>query len=410
MRILISAAEASSDAHGAELLKALQGELRATTEVEAFGIGGPQLQARGLRAIVDARDLMVMGSTEVFGHLPKIIRSLNRITKAAAEEKPDVAVVLDFPDFHFRLSKRLKKLGIPIVYYIPPKVWVWRKRRVHFLKKYFEKVLCIFPFEEAFYRKHQVPVSYVGNPLVDELPLHLTQQEVRKQLELNENDPVLVLMPGSRKAELNAHLEVMLQAASLAAEKLKRTSFLKVNQPIQVLMPFPVTSQLDGVAARIQPLLKRYESLLKVRLSQGDAHQCLIAADAGIVKSGTSTLEAGLLGCPQSIIYKPSKVTGWIFKYIIRYRGPVGLVNLVAGWEPGKPFLVSEILMDQVTVEALASEIFILFTDLSKRKRIREGYMNLRNKVSVNSAGISPSLFAAREIIDVVKKASMEKC
>jgi len=413
MRILISAAEASSDAHGAELLKALQMELKSLGKsCEAFGIGGPKLKETGLHAVVDARELSVMGSTEVLGVLPRIFRALAQITEVASQKKPVLAIVLDYPDFHFRLARKLKKLGIPIVYYIPPKVWIWRKRRVYFLKKFFVRILCIFPFEEAFYKKYQIPVSYVGNPLVDELPVRRyqgelpvrsSQMESRIRLSLKESDKVLVLMPGSRKAELKAHMEVMLDAAAKASEQLVRTQFLEPGQTLHVLMPFPHSGVLQEVQARLEAVKFKYSKLLTIHLSIGNAHECLIAADAGLIKSGTSTLEAGLLRCPHSIIYKPSRMTAWVFKVLIRYSGPVGLVNLVLNGKPEDPYLVSEFLMDQVQCDTLSAEIVSLMTDQKRRQLLFSGFDCLMEKVYGNPTGLSPSVCAAREVIEVLR-------
>jgi lipid-A-disaccharide synthase len=186
VKILISAAETSSDIHGAELLRALQGQF-APGQIEAWGIGGPRLQAQGLRSLVDARSLLSMGFFELFGRLPKILGALGTIADAAARDRPDLAVVMDYPDFHFRLAKRLKKLGIPVVYYIPPKVWAWRQGRVKVLRERFVEVLSILPFEEDFFREHKVVAKYVGNPLVDELPLELSRAEARAKLGIGES-------------------------------------------------------------------------------------------------------------------------------------------------------------------------------------------------------------------------------
>ncbi|MEO5971672.1 MAG: lipid-A-disaccharide synthase, partial [Bdellovibrionia bacterium] len=201
LTVLISAGEASSDIHGAKLLNALRARLPAGTQLKTYGVGGPKLQSAGLRAVVDTRELMTMGFVEVLWRLPKIFRILKRVAEAAKQDPPDVAIVIDYPGFHFRLARQLKKLKIPIVYYIPPKVWVWRKHRVRFLKSFFDKVLCIFPFEELVYRDLDLPVKYVGNPLLDELPLGLSRAAARAELALFDEDRVLVVMPGSRDSE-----------------------------------------------------------------------------------------------------------------------------------------------------------------------------------------------------------------
>ncbi len=394
VKLLISAAETSSDAHGAELIDALKKELSPDQALDVFGVGGPKLQAQGVRIVVDAKNLLVMGFGEIFFHLPRIFRSLRAITNAAIAERPDLAIVIDYPDFHFILAKRLQKLGIPVVYYIPPKVWAWRKHRVHQLKKYFIQILSILPFEVEFYKSHGIPVRYVGNPLIDELPWDLSQQSAREKLGLGPFDRVLVLMPGSRPSELKRHLILMLEAAEIAAK-----TFL---QPLHVFMPFPSTLSLAPIRATVNAWMTPEKArFMRVHLSQGDAHTCLVAADAGLIKSGTSTLEAGLLRCCHAVVYRPSPVTAWIFKYLIRYRGPVGLVNLVTGWSPDQKLNVSEILCGDATPQRLAKEIETLLTDSNRRKELQAYFESVRNAVLVPE---SPSKTAAKEILSLLRE------
>lgn len=401
-RVLISAAESSSDVHGAHLLAALK---KLEPNLEAYGIGGPKLQAEGLRIIVDARELLAMGFVEVLGHLPRIWSSLKKVTDEAVRQKPDVAVLMDYPDFHFRLAGRLRNLQIPLVYYIPPKVWVWRKSRIHFLKKAFAKILCIFPFEESFYRAENIDAHYIGNPLLDELPLGLTREQARTRLGFLAEDKVLVLMPGSRKSEISGHLLLMLDAAYAAAQEFRNQGVLQKNQRLKVTLPFPATSHLAGLKAQvdgwIQTADKDSQDLMEIAVTQGNAAECMAAADAGLIKSGTSTLEAALMNCPHAVIYKPSQTTAWIFKNLIRYKGPVGLVNMAGGWNSGDPYIVPEILCEKVTVEALRSQILELFLNTETTRKMREGFDALRSKMKQEE---SPSLRAAKEILSLISQ------
>jgi lipid-A-disaccharide synthase len=405
VRVLISAAEASSDAHGAELLKALKKELPPGVELDAFGIGGPHLQAAGLRTLVDARELLAMGSVEVLGRLPRILRALKTVANEAELKRPDVAIVIDYPDFHFRLARRLKQIGIPVLYYIPPKVWVWRKKRIQFLQKFFVRILCILPFEEEYYRSHGVSVKYVGNPLVDELPLEMSRSEARKKLEIPESELVWVLMPGSRPSELKRHLKPMLDSVLLTREQLLKQGKLPDHAKIHILLPFPPTADLAFLQIQVQEWMDRNPTAgMKVHVSQGNAAECLIAADAGLVKSGTSTLEAGVLQCPHIVLYRPNGITAWIFKYLIRYRGPVALVNLVAGWSPGRDYLVPEILCEKVTPALLAKEFEKIAVPSQEREQMLQGFSLLREKVCGKTTRMSPSLLAAQEVLQVVRE------
>jgi lipid-A-disaccharide synthase len=396
VKVLISAAEASSDLHGAELLRALRSEAREKNiEIDAFGIGGPKLQAEGLRPIADASSLMAMGFSELLGRFPKILKALRLLTQAAEKENPDIAVMIDYPEFHFKLAPRLRRLGIPLVYYIPPKVWVWRKKRLQFLKANFNKILCIFPFEEGFYRDAQVSQAvYIGNPVIEELPLKKSKAQARADLDIPQDSLVTILMPGSRPAELKFHTTVMLSAAFESAKSL--------NRKMTVLMPLPLIANVESTLQRVrefQAATPDYLSFLDIRVSRGDSAECMLAADAGLIKSGTSTLEAGLLGCPHAVVYKPSFITEWIYKLFIRYGGPVGLVNLVAGIKAGDPYVAKEILLDQVTVPNLHAELLALLSDPARRLEITEGFKKIRTALKAHE---KPSGNAAREILAVL--------
>jgi lipid-A-disaccharide synthase len=330
---------------------------------------------------------------------------LNTVANSASQEKPDVAVVIDYPDFHFRLAKKLKAQGVPVIYFIPPKVWAWRKGRIKILRERFVRVLSILPFEVDFYRREKMPVTYVGNPLVDELPLKLTRAEAREHLGIAEQSPVFVMMPGSRPAELKYHLDLMLGAALLASQKIKKDK----GEKLIALLPLPQTSDLSLVEDRINEWKTKHpdaSTTLELRLSQGNAHHCMIAADAGLIKSGTSTLEAGVLGCVHSIMYRSSRLTHFIFEHLIRYKGPVGLVNLVAGWTEGKPFLIREILHHDQTEEELSEELLSIYQDQVRRSQIKEGLARVKRIVVGESEGKSPSEVAAQEIIEWVRSSS----
>lgn len=364
----------------------------------AFGIGGPKLQAEGLESVVDARELLAMGFVEILGRLPRVFRALNQVTDEASKRLPDVAVVIDYPEFHFKLARRLGRLGIPVVCYIPPKVWVWRKKRIALLRSLFARVLTILPFEEDFYRREGLSVKYVGNPLQDELPFGLTQAQARERLFLQAEDLVLVVMPGSRPAELKRHLDLMILSAERVAEDLFHAGKLPKSKKLEVLVPFPATAAIPSSFRE-----RKVSPKIRTHVSQGDAHACLVAADVGMIKSGTSTLEAALLGCPHTVIYKPSRISGWIVRHLIRYHGPVSLVNLIAGHGVHDRQLVHEILCEEVSVQNVSQEVTQLFLDSEKRTRMREGFREVR-ELTLHRDRRSPSDLAAAEVIAVVSQ------
>ncbi len=401
MKLLISAAEASSDVHAAELVRALRQKLPEGETLEIFGIGGPKLRAAGLQVLVDARELLAMGATEVLGRVPRILAALRQVAGAAEREAPDLAVVLDYPEFHFKLAARLRKLGVPVVYYIPPKLWVWRKKRIRKLRELFVRVLCILPFEERFYREEGMPVRYVGNPLLDELPLGMSREEARARLSITTDERVLALMPGSRPAEIDRHLELLLESAQRAALGLRQKGWLGAGQKLLALVPLPETADLQRVLGRVEAW-RPAGTALEVRVSQGDAGHVLLAADAGLIKSGTSTLEAGLLGLPHGVMYRPSAVTGFIFKHLVRYRDPVGLVNLMVRDERGRPVRITEELLCEQAEPARLGELAMrLLADPAERARLARDFERLRQVVMGGPGNERPSARAAAEILDV---------
>lgn len=396
-RVLISAAETSSDAHAAQLLRALR-EL-SSDPIEAFGIGGPALKKEGLRSVVDARELLSMGFIEILGRLPKIFRALKRVEAAARASRPAVAVFLDYPDFHFRLARRLGRIGIPLVYYIPPKVWAWRKRRVFFLKRYFKKILCILPFEEKFYADSDVPASYVGSPLQDELPLGLSREEARSRLSIGAAEKTLAVLAGSRPAELKRHLELFLDGAEETAKVLRARGQLSGSGTLLVLLPFATTADLPVLRARVEAWQSRGQRVIRIRISEGDSGSIMKAADVGLIKSGTSTLEAALLGLPHVVAYCPNALTCFIVKRLIRYQGPIGLSNLVTG-SKCEPYPISELTCSDVTPQSLARELVPLFSESADRARVL-GAVEAAKRAVLRD-GESPSHRAAREILSVI--------
>lgn len=348
MKVFFSAAEASSDTHAAEALNRLRKLCSSRgVELDAFGIGGPKLRAAGLRAIIPAEDFLAMGFVEVVSRLPKIRKHLQLLGKSVAHEKPDAAILCDYPEFHFKLARRLKGKGFPLICYIPPKIWVWRKNRIQFLARYYDRVLSILPFEEEVYRGSEVAFRYVGNPLVDELPLGLSRETARSELGLDNDDQVLLLMVGSRPSEFKFHLETMIQAARLIAAQ-------DLEKKLKICIPLPQTA--DETSFR-EALAKVPESSdLDVRISRGNAWTVMRAADAGIIKSGTSSLEAALLDCPHVVVYRAHPISEFIFRHVIRYQRSISLTNLVAA-EVTDEKAVAELILEDFTPEKMADEI-----------------------------------------------------
>jgi lipid-A-disaccharide synthase len=389
MKVFISAAEASSDTHASEALKRLRllCEKRGVS-LDAFGIGGPKLKAAGLRILFPAEELLAMGFAEVVTRLPKIHRQLEKISFHVRGERPDVAVLCDYPDFHFKLARRFRGLGFPLVCFIPPKIWVWRKDRIRFLAKFYDRVLSILPFEAPVYAGSAVSFRYVGNPLMDELPLDLKREEARAKLGVAPGEVALALMVGSRPSEFRFHLEPMLEAALLVGKKLGHSNF-------RVFLPLPETADQEAFESKLNALPAAKK--LRFQVSRGDAWTVLKAADAGIIKSGTSSLEAALLDCPHVVVYRAHPISEFIFKHLIRYRNAISLTNLI-GAKSSEARVVPELLLETFTPEKMAEEVLALLgpNSTSAVLKMRNAFKEIRKILGERSPSekVAEELFA----------------
>ena len=326
MRFLISAGEASGELYGAGLMQALG---RSVPNAAFFGVGGQRMRHAGFETVVDAHQISVVGLTEVVKHLPMIRREFKRLVKEAAARKPDAAILIDFPDFNLRLARELHKLGIPVIYYVSPQLWAWRESRVKQVKKYVRKMLVIFPFEEEFYRKHGVTAEYVGHPLADVAGPTITREQFAGENGLDPAKTWVALLPGSRKKEVELNLDTMLLAATHI-------------RSIKDQFVLPVASTLD---------FKWMKSLVEqgpvpVTLVQ-DARAALLHARAGIVASGTATVEAALIGTPFVMIYRVSPMTYRIGRRFVKLTR-FAMVNLIAGRDVVPEFVQHGFIPEEV--------------------------------------------------------------
>ena len=326
MRALIVAGEASGDLHGANLLVALR---RLDPGVEAHGVGGERLRAAGLECIANSEELSVMGLAEVVRELPRLLTLSRKVRRAAVAFSPDVAVLVDSPDFNLPLARVLRRAGIPALVYVSPQLWAWRAGRVRQIRRDVRRVLCILPFEVAFYERHGVAAEYVGHPLVDELAPVLAAPP--------EPDPqALAILPGSRWHEVEALLPAMLAAgAALAAERPSLRVRLIVAPGLSI--------------ERLNALLGDQRE--RVELVTEDRHRRLASCAAAMVASGTATLECALLGVPMVVGYRLHPLTYQLARRLVKVPF-VSLVNLTAGEK-----VVSELVQHAFTADALGREI-----------------------------------------------------
>ena len=279
-RIVIVAGEASGDAHAGRMIAALKAR---RPEIEVSGIGGDALRQAGTEIFTDFRELAVMGLVEVLKRYREIKAVFNQLVERLRQEKPDLLILVDYPGFNLKLAKQAHKLGIPVLYYISPKVWAWRPGRVKIIRRYVDHMAVLFPFEETLYQDAGVPVSCVGHPLVDAVHSAFNAQQAKQHFEIDPEHRVLGLFPGSRRSEVEALLPIMLQTA----EKIKQRHF-----DLEVVLP--LAPGLD--MAFLQPMLK--QSGLDIKVVSGDFYDVIRSCDAIVAASGTVTLEIALMGVP----------------------------------------------------------------------------------------------------------------
>ncbi len=341
MNLLISSGEASGDGHGARLLAALR---KKKPGVAAFGMGGRRLAAAGLDRVVFSEELSVVGISEVFEKLPALWRALRRLKAAARERRPDGAVLIDFPDFHGLLARRLDRDRVPLIYYVSPQVWAWRSGRARSIARRARRIITLFPFEAEIYKRLGADAVCAGHPLVD---------DVREGLAIPSPLPAktrrrLILLPGSRTAELERHWEPMARAAQNLASRLD----------LQV-----VAVRASGLSDALFPdAAKR-----SIQVVDSGLHSLLATADLVFVASGTATLEAAICGAPMIVVYKTSPASFAVGRRLVQVPW-ISLVNLVAQ-EP----VVLELLQGEFNAERLEREGEALLSDPMRLSRMREG-------------------------------------
>jgi lipid-A-disaccharide synthase len=353
-QILISAGETSGEMHAARLADAL----RRRTGAQMFGLGGARMREAGVELLADCADVAVVGFSEVFHRLPKIWGIYKRMVADAARRRPQLAILVDFPDFNLRLARRLRRLGIRCAYFISPQVWAWRGGRVQLMKRLVERVICIFPFEEKFYRDAGVAADFVGHPLADSVQPKMSRAEFCAQFSLNAGKPVVALLPGSREGEVKHHLPSLLEAASLLRRKF----------PCQ----FVLALAPDVSACAISGLVQMEPS---VRLVQGATYDALAHSDCAIVASGTATVEAALLGAPMVVVYRLSAASAFVARRLVRVPH-FAMPNLIAG----RP-IVPEFFQEAFTPEAVAKEIARLLEFPEARRAMQRDLAEVREKL-----------------------------
>ncbi len=354
-RIMFVAGEASGDQHGAEIIKQLPHQ-----NYQCFGIGGKRMQQAGMTLLFDAAQIAVVGFVEVLKHFPAIRQAWKIAKQAINERKPDLIVLIDYPGFNLRLARYAKQQGIKVLYYISPQVWAWRQKRVEKIKQCVDHMAVIFPFEVDFYQKADVPVSFVGSPLVEQVQSCGGQQVAQQKCKLPTDHTFVGLLPGSRHSEIQRLLPTMVETAKRLQQHQAHLHFI-----------LPIASTLKRTD--IEPYLTDIKN--EITIIEDNTHAAIEACDAVICSSGTATLETALLQVPLVVIYKTSALTFWLAKRLICIKN-IALCNIVAGKR-----IVQEYLQHDVNPDSLEAEVRKLLTDADYRNQIKTELAQVKNKL-----------------------------
>ena len=371
--IFISAGEASGEHYGALLIAALKSQLASTGQTgQFFGMGGERMVAAGLERVVRSEDMAVMGITEVVRHLPRIYREFRRLKQAIRDRRPDIAILIDFPDIHFKLAEEFHRLGVPVIFFVSPQLWAWKKHRIKLVRKYVDKMLVIFPFEEEFYRDRGVAAEFVGHPLA-ELPLPtITREQFAAENGLDPSRTWIGLLPGSRPKEIRDNLPEILKAArELAGQNEARG--------LEFLIPLAPTLNA-AQREQVKRLLEIHAARLPVHLVD-DARAALFHARASVVASGTATVEAALIGNPFVVVYRVSPLTYAIAKRVVTVPH-VAMANLIAGKR-----VVPELIQHDFTAANIVQHLRRLLPDGVDRESMKMELKAIRERLNARTAG-----------------------
>jgi lipid-A-disaccharide synthase len=394
-KIAIVAGEASGDLLGCHLMRALKAQ---RSDLTFIGIAGPKMAAEGAKSLFPIEKLSVRGYVEVLTHLYGLLKLRKSLLKQLLAEKPDIFIGVDAPDFNFWLERQLKKRGIPAIHYVSPSIWAWRGGRMGKIKRAVSHMLALFPFEPALYEKAKVPVTFIGHPLADEIPLKPSKQEARDLLKIENGKFVVAMLPGSRQSEVQQHADLFVKTALMIHQDNSNTQFLVplITRETRQIFEQALYKNLQEKMALEKVSLEKNQqdkaetdSLssdhvnlehLQLDILFGHAHDAMEAADVVLVASGTATLEAALLKRPMVITYRMPTLSWWILKRM-NYLPYVGLPNILAG-----KFVVPELLQKEATPQKLADAVSLLLVDKTRIKEIEQEFTSIHKSLKQNSA------------------------
>ena len=355
--VMILAGEASGDAHAAEFVEHIK-ELN--PDVYISGMGITEMKKAGVDVFFDSSVIAVMGLVEVLKHWGDIKRAMKIVRRQLEQTRPDLLVLVDYPEFNLKMARHARELGIKVLFYISPTVWAWRPKRIHKIGRLIDHMAVILKFEKAYYERANIPVSFVGHPLVDKVKSTRSSDEVRQQLGLDQNVPVIGLFPGSRNSEIERLLPLMLETAR---------QMCQAKPELRFVLPVAAALDLDAIKRQCD------QSQIDIVLTRDDIYDLIICCDSIISCSGTVTLEIALLGVPMCIVYKMSSLTYAIMSRLITIPH-VGLVNIVAS----KP-VVREFLQNDATADNISREMLKIIDDRNYHQRIKKDLLIVRENL-----------------------------
>lgn len=372
--IMLVVGEASGDMHGAELVKAL---LKRDPNLTFFGVAGDQLQRLPFEAVFTVAKLTGMGLLELAGNMKNIVAAYRLLRRALRTRRPGLLILIDFPEFNLRLARLAKKLGVPVLYYVSPQVWAWRRGRIRQIAQAVDRMAVVFPFEVKLYEQHQVPVEFVGHPLLD--LVHVTQDRdaTLRQIGLHEGKPVIALLPGSRRKEIAYHLPVMVDAAT-QLKRLQQAQFFCVRA--STLERTELQKELDR-AGFVIPIV------------EAGRYDAVNAADLVWAASGTATLETALLEKPMIVVYRVSWVTYWLARLLVNVKY-IGIANIIAG-----KVIVPELVQSELSAERLVRESQAILTDHDARQGMIANLSKLKGQLGSPGAANRVAELAASMIL-----------
>jgi len=370
LNIMIVAGEASGDLHGANLVRAMH---NINPDLCFYGVGGERMKKAGVSLIAHSSEMAVMGITEVLPRLGFILKVRRELKKSLRQSRPALLILIDYPGFNLSLAKFARENGIKVFYYISPKVWAWRKKRIYALEKYVDRMALILPFEEQVYEEVDLDARFVGNPLLDTVKRKYTRGEALKKFGLRENLTTIALLPGSRKGEVTKLLPEMLEMAKILKDRIPA---------IQFVLPLADTLSPDFVHGLTD------RSGVDFRIIEENVYDVVGLSDIAVVASGTATLETAILGVPMIIVYRVSPLTYLIGRVVVNVDN-IGLVNIIAG-----KTVVPELIQGDANPEKMADEVYDILTSGSRMDEMKKDLLDVSKKLGDPGASERTALLA----------------